>query len=187
VSERAYQESLGVCLQSAVDDARKMLHQLGLRPYRVVLVWAKRDSKQRLTEVLREVELVPCTVTALDSVEWEVGLNGAGESGSVRLTDISPAQVGYDDLLGRAGGVSGADVEFFYELRRMPRCAGEVERVAGRYTPSSQPSLDAEGFGWTIDLSTQKKPRADASTDQPDRDESYRSTRSRRARDILRA
>ena len=157
VSDEDYQGSLGVCLQPAIDDARRLQHELGLRAYRVKLLWVGRDSKQRYSNTVLEVELVPVQVTTFTGIGWQANFVGMDTNqGEVVLTEVSPAQVGFDDLQGKLNGEDPPDdVRFFYELEQIPRCAGRPGIRPGRYTPASLPSYSAEEFQWSIVLASQ--------------------------------
>lgn len=185
VSDSAYQNSLGVCLQDVVDQARHIQHELGLRPYRVTVLWLRRDRQQRFSEVVRSLELVPVQISSLASVDRPLGPSGANVEGEILLTEISPTQADYDTLLGKLEGEDPPDdVSFFYEIQQMPRCSSSTPIAPGRYAPSSIPYFDAEQFQWVIGLTAQQQPRDSA--DVADRDQTFTPARVRRPRSLLR-
>lgn len=170
--------SLGVCLQTAVDGARGIVHDLGLRGYRVWLVWRKRDRKQRAEE-LRRVELFPVLVSSTAAIDWESSFSGMRASGDIVLTEISPAQVSGRELFGYIDDrTRDPDVEFFYEVERRERCPSDPNSVPGRFTPASLPYYDAENFQYVITLTDQEGARTEPPPiGVPDRDGSYQTER----------
>ena len=183
VPEQEYRTSLGVCLQDIVDNARRFVHELGLRPYRVFLVWWDRDRRQRFTEesVVRRVELVPVKVGSFDSVRWELSPSGMYDDGLIQLSQVSPAQVDAKTLLGKLDGEDPPPgVEFFYEVVQHKRCPDDRVQP-GRYTPAAVPYFDAERFEWVVVLGTQQAARSTApDRDTPDRDNTFKPARLRR-------
>lgn len=157
VSDAEYARSLGVCLQDSLDQARRLQHELGLRAYRVKLVWVKRDRRQRYSETLREVELVPVNISSFTGIGWQANFLGMdNDQGELVLTEISPAQVDFDDLQGKWEGEDPPhDVRFFYEIQQLQRCEGGPPIKPGRYTPASLPAYLADDFQWTIVLTSQ--------------------------------
>lgn len=151
--------SIGVCLQPAVDEARALVHDLGLRGYRVWLVWQRRNSQQRFEE-LRRVELYPVLVSSTAAIDYVSTVSGMTDDGEVTLSEISPAQTNGSELFGEIPEFDyhlDPDVEFFYEIARRARCAGDAASIPpGRYTPSSLPYYDAENFQWTLTVTDQE-------------------------------
>jgi hypothetical protein len=177
-----YQRSLGVCLQSAVDESRRIIHEVGLRPYRVSMVWLGRDRKQRFTETVRKIELVPVKVSAFTAVSWDVSASGMVRDGDIVLSEVSPTQVDYNTLLGKIDDYDpDPGVNFFYEVEQIARCAGGNGFASGRYTPTSIPSFNGDRFEWTIALAAQQQYRAPEGT-TPDRDQTFRPASQRRPR-----
>lgn len=175
VEADTYQCSLGLGLQATVDSARRITHALGLRPYRVHLTWARRSSRQ-VYEVVRQIELMPVVVSPVDDLDWELTTAGRQATGDLVLSEVSPAQVTKDDLLGHLDGEPVGDgVEFWYEVTQRKRCPTDPEPSPGRYTPSGVPGYDAPGFQWVVRLTSQQNPRGPA--DQVQRDQTW--TRSR--------
>lgn len=172
VSDSDYACGIGVQLQGVVDEARRLKHELGLRPYRVFLVWTKRNSRQRADE-LRRIELVPVRVTGWENLQWKLGQTGSHAEGTIRLTEVSPAQVDEDLLRGRLDGRAPADgIEFFYEVVRRPRCEDDKAKTAiGRYALATVPEYNPDRFWWELFLVDAEAPRAPEGT-TPDRDQS---------------
>lgn len=171
VADSAYLCSLGVQLQATVDSARRISHELGLRPYRVVLIWATRDARQRF-QVVRELELMPVQVSPVDDLAWDLQTAGRQVNGDLILSEISPAQVSKEDLLGYLDGQPVPDgTEFWVEVTQRTVCAGDPEHEPGRYTPSGLPGLDGPGFQWVMRVTSQQNPRAAAGV--ADRDQTW--------------
>ncbi len=185
VTDAEYQCSLGVQLQGTIDEARRIKHTMGLRPYRVFLVWVRRDGRQRFQEIKR-IELTPVRVNQLESVSWRLRDAGRQAMGSIVLTEVSPAQVTENDLLGRLDGEpAGPDVDFFYEIVRHKRCAEDTKIQPGRYTVAGVPTLDGEDWQYVVNLADQHNPRWAEDQGKPDRDATFQPT-GRARPDILR-
>lgn len=183
VSDVDYRSSFAVCAQPIVDEARRVVHELGLRPYRVFLTWIRRNARQRYTDadVVRKIELMPVKVGPFDGVRWELSPVGMYDDGLVQLTQVSPSQVDDRTLLGKLDGDDPPpDVEFFYEVERIGRCPDE-DVQPGRYTPAAVPYLDAERFEYVVVLDTQQNARAkQANADTVDGDNTFKPARLRR-------
>ncbi len=173
--------SLGMCLQPVVDSIRDLVHDFGLRGYRVCLVWQRRNSKQRAVELLRK-QLHPVLVSSTTSVNWQDSLSGMYDSGELTISQISPAQVKGPELFGEVPEFDwylDPDIEFFYEVKVRARCPGDNVAIRPwRFTPSSEPYYDAENFQWVINVMAQIGER----TPPPpvgvaDRDGSYQTER----------
>ncbi len=177
ISSLEYQASIGVCLQGTIDEARRLSHELGFRPYRVMLLWSHRNTRQRSTP-FRAIELIPVQVTTSTDVARIMTPSGMERQGGIVLSNISPAQVGYNDLLGKLDNQNpGHDIEFFYEVSLQSRCTLELPGGEPyRYTPASEPYFDAENYEWIINLTDQNMSRSDLTdpTAPADRDESFR-------------
>jgi hypothetical protein len=176
VTDGQYQCSLGVSLQRTVDGARRIAHQLGLRPYRVTLTWAKRDGRERY-QVIHSIELTPVQVDAVEDVGWDLTIAGRQFQGSLVLSKVSPAQVTEYQLRGQWDtSATPDDVEFFYEITRIPRCSSDEPVYPQRYTPVGAPGLDPSGFQWIIQLAAQQNPRGPEGQ-YPDRDNAFQPQR----------
>lgn len=155
-----YYDSIGVDLQCIVDEARREgYHVTGLRPYRVFLVWRRRERDQppnREFKIVKRIELVPVNVVALDTTDLELTAVGLDAVGAVSLSQISPAQVSDDDLRGKLDGrdLNGSEEEFFYEIihRTFP---GQTKPPRRRYIITSEPHHDGESFQYVVNLRAQ--------------------------------
>jgi hypothetical protein len=154
---------LGVQLQGTVDAARRITHTHGLRPYRVFLVWQERYT-ERVWQTVRELELVPVKALGMHEIELAVTPAGVLPTGPVKLREVSRAQVNEDTLRGWLDGEewSGADREFFYEVRLMARCAGEEPRRR-RFVIAGEP--EARAFEWIVRLTDSMPARDRAGND----------------------
>lgn len=161
-----YRSSLAVRLQKTVDNARRRAHTLGLRPYRVFLVWRRRDRRQVFVEYRRK-ELVPVTVSPLTDVDRELRAVGLDQDGGVRLKRISPNQTDEYELRGQItrGQGLGDDEEFFYEIVRSPRHATDLPE-RHRFTISSVPYYNAKKFQWQVEVTSQHAYRDPSGGDQ---------------------
>jgi hypothetical protein len=152
-------------LAPAVDCARDLYTQLGLRTYAVTLVWTRWSGGSRGrgqefivgTFAILPTPMVP-DLTALSLELKEIGMN---EQGSLTVSQISP-RFGEDLLMGRdhvipTGSKIPSDMDFFWEIY-MPSPDGKG--IRRRFFPSSAPSLDAGKFEWTIQLKEQEGSRA---------------------------
>lgn len=177
VTDAQYQCSLGVRLQTTVDSARRISHQLGLRPYRVRLIWAQRDTRERF-QVIDQIELTPVRVDAVEDVGYDLGIAGRQLVGDLVISQVSPAQVREYQLRGKMadGQDPPDDVEFFYELERLPRCQQDAPIAPQRYTPIGKPGFDAPGYQWIVRLAAQQNPRGPEGQ-YPDRDNAFQPQR----------
>lgn len=159
--------SLGVALQAAIDVGRRIPHELGLRRERVFLVWQQQDPRTKRWVEFRRIELVPVKVDRLDEVDRVVGDNGMQWDGTIDVSEVSPAQVSIATLQGKIDGEPWADEsgrEFFYEVQRYKRCAGDRDEPRLRFTPSGE--VAQEDFGYMFSLLAQHNPRTPEGRDQ---------------------
>lgn len=171
ICEADYMCSLGVQLQPIIDSARHLVHELGLRPYVVQLVWQERRKLTREWTAVRTVQLVPVRVPDLDTLSIVLGQVGQYQDGTINVSEISPAQVGELDLIGYFDGQPWAsddanDREFFYELYMMRRCPDDPSPPRYRFTLASPAFFDALNFQWSISLKPQIMERDGAGVDQ---------------------
>lgn len=160
------QQGLGIELQSLVDELRRIPHEEALRPFRVYLVWTRRDAQQVFQE-FRRIELQPVTVSSLDAVQLQLAAWGLNPEGQIRLSRVSPQQVDEDDLRGLIlHAPIPPDVQFFYEVVRTPRCAAEGPTRRRRFVLASLPFLDAPRFQWTLQLTDQEHARSPTLADE---------------------
>lgn len=166
VPDCVQRQGLGLSLQGLVDDLRRIPHEEGLRPYRVYLVWTRRDSAQVFQE-FRRLELQPVKVSSLTDVALQLAAWGLNPEGQVRLSNISRAQVDEDDLRGLLGhGPIPPDVQFFYEIVRVGACDADRQPRRRRFVLASLPHLDAPRFQYTVVLSDQEHARSPSGADQ---------------------
>lgn len=141
-------------LAGTVDCVRDLYTSLGARPYQVMLVWTSWSGGARgrgVEEVVREELILPTPkISDLTDLRRDLSSVGTDESGSIRVTEISPKYT-EDYLLGRSddGAAIAADQNFYWEVR-FPRVDGLG--VRRRFVPKSAPSLDALAFQWKISL-----------------------------------
>lgn len=171
ICEDDYMCSLGVQLQPVIDSARRIAHELGLRPYVVQLVWQQRKKQTREWSAVRTLQLTPVRVPDLDTLSIVLGQVGQYQDGKINVTEVSPAQVGEHDLLGYLDGKPWAsddanDREFFFEIYMMRRCPGDPEPQRYRFTVASPPYFEATRFEWSISLKPQIMERDGAGVDQ---------------------
>jgi hypothetical protein len=167
-------------LQGQVDAGRRLLHDLGFRPYRVSLIWqAYQRVKHEWTEVAR-IDLMPVRVVALNSASISVGEGGIYLEGPVQLEEVSPQQVNESQLRGYRDGANWAEKsserEFFYEIQQLRRCPGDPEPPRYRFALGTAVHHDAVGFQYLFSLVPQIVQRGpggdDRSFEQPDKNSS---------------
>lgn len=145
-------------LQSVVDNARRIAHTIGARPYRVFLVWQQQEQFAGKWEPAYELELMP---VLLEPGRESLETTAAGQvpAGTITLSEVSPQ---YVDELTLRGYISGAPWsqdeptrEFFYEVRQLPRCTGDEPTERYRYVLAGVPELVTSAFEWRIKLTAQ--------------------------------
>ncbi|HMV66377.1 MAG TPA: hypothetical protein PKA64_05970 [Myxococcota bacterium] len=160
---------LGVRVLAVSDLAGKIVSRLGLRPYRVFLVWEERGPDGEYHEV-RKTELMPAEVVDMKGVSLDVGAAGTNPEGEVRIQRISPLQVTEDALMGMLDGRTwnGDGQRFFYEVVRHRLCESEQAPTRWRFTPKSVPHLSATKapLGYSITLVDQSMQRDPQGRDQ---------------------
>ena len=163
VSDEVYRCAIGVQLQPAIDAARRVNHVLGLRPYRVFLVWQERDRRRVWLERHR-LELTPVRIVALDDVDLELSQAGLQPAGRILLRDVSPRQVNEDTLRGyldgEPWGKDTTDREFFYEVQIHGRCAGQVKPRRRRFVVGTEPFHNGDAFEFRVGLVDQEIARS---------------------------
>ena len=169
VEDAAYQCSVMVRLQPAIDRANRLTHALGERPYRVFLVWQARDARRQPQEVCR-VELMPVRIVALDSVDLTLAESGLQPEGGITLREVSPAQVNEDQLRGYRDGAKWASEEtgreFFYEVVTHVRCAGAPQTRRRRFVLAAEPHLDGGAGEFRVQLVDQEIARSPDGVDR---------------------
>ena len=160
---------LGVRVLEIQAQAGRLVSGLGLRPYRVFLVWEERGPDGEYHEV-RKVELMPAEVVDMKGVKLQVGPAGTNPEGEIRVQGVSPLQVTEDALLGQldSRAWNGDGQRFFYEVVRHRLCDGESLPARWRFTPKSVPHLSTakSPLGYSITLTDQSMQRDPAGRDQ---------------------
>jgi hypothetical protein len=153
-------------------------HTLGLRPYKVTLVWQVQDpitSEWSSSESVGglELQLLPVLVKGIGSLDMVVGQAGRNDDGIVSLFEISPSQADERILLGWRDGQNwlGSDPrrEFFYEIQQQERaepCPGAAKNKARRMIPIGVPEFKADEFMWKVRLTDQFGDRSSTGVDQ---------------------
>jgi hypothetical protein len=152
--------TIAVRLGSKADRLRQLATRVGIRPYRVFLVWQKwtgetRDEGRPVT--LAELELLPTPkVESLDAVAINPISAGMIGMGAVRVSRVSIVQYTEDTLRGLTiPGLGHVDhipekIDFFYELREDGR--GDNPAWRERYRLSTHPWRRAGKVDWTFML-----------------------------------
>lgn len=140
------------------DRIRQLATRVGLRPYRVFLVWSKYtggEIGEGVEQYIKTIEILPTPVVAsLDGVTLNPFSAGVLPVGSVRLTRIS--SVFTDDILsGHIVPKIGEDevpepYDFFYEIAEDGR--GNPDPQRQRYRLLSQPMRRAGKMDWVVGL-----------------------------------
>lgn len=152
--------TLGIDLQGIVDDGRRIAHEIGLRPYRVFLVWRERNEQSREFEELERLELTPVRLASFDGMDLSLSAGGLQPDGALVLRDVSPQQVSEWTLRGYRGGkpwgIDDPDEEFFYEVQLHERSLSDRQPRRRRFNLGAEPSLNGEGYEWRIGLFSQE-------------------------------
>lgn len=137
-----------------IDRIRQLATKLGVRPYRVFLVWEQSSGLERgsgtMTEAQR-LEILPTPrVDSLDAVMLDPRFAGSLPVGSIRVSRISSSFT--EDLLrGKRDHKSIADdVSFFYEVVEDGR--GDDSPVRMKYRLATTPMRRAGKVDWLIVL-----------------------------------
>lgn len=145
-------------LQGIVDIGRRIAHQVGARPYRVRLVWQEQDPNTAKWSEVAGMELVP-VVADLGGHRLEDLAGGQVPGGSIRLTQVSPAQVDEHTLRGYLDGKPWSSDnptrEFFFEVQQLRRCEGDPEPERYRFALDGVPELKTDRFEWRVSLVSQ--------------------------------
>ena len=162
--------------QAGIDFARRQVHLLGQRPYRVSLIWQRQDDIEGRWVEDGRLELMPVDVRGMDAIERVVEQAGDKPDGQIELREVSPLQVdeatmrGYRN--GQPWGQDSAAEEFFFEVQAYALCPGDLEPRRYRFTMASTPQLRMDRNEWQVELTTQFGHRSRAGGDQtvPDDD-----------------
>ena len=170
VSEAMFQCSVGSGLQAAVDIGRRQIHVLGLRPYRVALIWQTYNRIKNDWQEAACIELMPVKVVALNAASYQVGEGGLYLDGPVQLEEVSPQQVTEAQLRGYRDGVNwsekSSEREFFYEIQQFRRCPTDPEPMRHRFALGTAVHWDGVGFQYLFSLVPQLVPRGAGGDDR---------------------
>lgn len=167
VGPATLQNSLAASLTCAVDSVRDLYTSLGVRNYRVSLVWTRWSGGERgvgAEYVVCEETILPTPlVSDLKALQVEVSEIGSDEDGQITVSQISPR---YTELtlmgqgkLSAPGEEIPEDVQFYWEIFYPQKDGGGLRR---RMTPKSAPNYHATKFEWTINLLKQEDNRTAA-------------------------
>lgn len=163
LSDEEFQCSLGVTLQPAIDEGRRLGHEFGVRPYKVFIVWEQRTRQRGFQEFCR-LELMPVRIEL--PWEWNLELLTSGilHSGMLVLKDVSPAQVNEDILQGYlenvAWGNRDSDRKYFYEVVLHKRCFDDQLTRRRKFTLGQVPFWDAGAYNFRVTIIDQNLDRS---------------------------
>jgi hypothetical protein len=156
-------------LQSVVDDARQLLTDMGLRPYRVFTViveWSGSDMGLGTESVVSETEFLPTPLVSMRPIGSEMNEGGQVERGNTELKEIS-------------GRYTEDQIRGLFQLQALPKNQLSYVEVfhdardgqlqpRRRFQVTGVPWHDAENFQWVVKL-TESDPdrRRDGSIIQP--------------------
>lgn len=159
---RAPSRTLVEDMADVVDDARQLLTDFGLRPYRAVIVeivWSGGARGRGVASVARETELLPTPeLLETSGVSGSPRSGGIAERGNARLIGISPRYT-EDELHGLfgCGDTVAADREVFVEIRVDDRDGNTKRR---RFIVTGVPYRAAGSFEWRVSLIRQDGDRS---------------------------
>jgi len=149
-------------LRGPVNRVRQIATDLGVRPYRVFLVWTTFDGEERgegSEYELARVEILPTPkIGELTSLGMNPYSQGFASTGSLRLEKISagftqPQLMGLEvPGRGQLQNMSN-NVDFWYEMREDGR--GGDQPVPLRYRLASSPYRAAGKVSWSVMLERQ--------------------------------
>jgi hypothetical protein len=154
--------SLANRLVRVADNVRQIATNLGIRPYRVFLVWTTFDGEERGEGTERElarVEILPTPKTAeLTSLQQAPYAAGVLTTGTLRLDRISAgftaAQLSGLEVPGK-GQLPDMpqNIDFWYEIREDGR--GNDRPVPLRFRLATSPYRAAGKVSWSVVLERQ--------------------------------
>lgn len=159
----APERSLVEDMHGVVNDARQMLTDFGLRPYRVFSVkvrWTGGAVGRGEPVVIEEREFLPTPEVSVRPVRRDLRAGGAVERGRTTLRQINP-DLTEDEIRGlcHCGAQHATGVQGFVEVRIDERDGSTVRR---RFTVASAPAREAGAFQWVVDLEKQDENRTRA-------------------------
>ncbi len=149
-------------LWGAVDAARDIVSQLGLRAYTVHQVRTKWGGGARgvgIEGVVWERPILPTpAVQDVGSLRQELGMGGTGEAGSVRVTEVSPRYTEADlSGLDPDGAPVPDDESVYWEVRMA--LGDPLREVRRRFVVAGVPSYDPTNFEWVLQLTRARDDR----------------------------
>lgn len=150
-----YAQTLIQKLTPVADKMRDLKTRLGARPYQVALITVRWSGGRRgvgTPEVAAMRPILPTPrVASLDSMTLLLQSVGLDESGTIRVSEISPSYT-EDELrgVGPQGQSVPSDTEFFWEIT-YPRPAPAFA-VKRRYQLRSAPMYNSTAFHWVVVL-----------------------------------
>jgi hypothetical protein len=152
-------QSFAQRLSKIADRARNIPTRMGLRPYRVFMVWETFASGERGAGRARElarVELLPVPeVVSLDNVALRASEAGVVRLGMLQLKGVSTCSYTRDQLEGHTLPVEAQDtlpanVVFRYEIVEDGR--GDAKPTRDRFRLAVTPHRDTNSIDWRITL-----------------------------------
>ncbi len=163
--------SLGDELSEVVDDARQIVADLGLRPYRIFSVlesWSGGSRGRGVVTVVKELEFTPPPVVNYSPLRRNLGSAGVVERGDVLLEKISPRFTEEEIRSFFPSNLVRGQVVYI-EARWDGRNSGEPHRR--RFTVASVPFLEIpRRFQWVVKLRPQDDPRQSSGKPSADHD-----------------
>lgn len=158
-------------LAKTADRIRQIATNMGVRPYRVFLVWTTFDGPERgegNEVLLARKEILPTPkVPSLESLQEAAYSGGVLVTGTLRVERVSLDFTRYE-LLGRDIPGRGIveqipdNIDFFWEVDFDDRQRVEGDKpFPTRYRVSGEPSYRAGGTSWTVTLERQDEARSD--------------------------
>lgn len=157
LTERGFADTLIGSLEAdLVDDLRNLHADLGNRPYRVFLIWTRWTGSRRgegIEEVVREQELLPVPLIAVDGVALQLQNIGMDEIGTAQASELSPRFTEFELRgLDEAGKALPPNETFYWEVRLVRR-SKESSRMRFRITGKPSYSTTEGGtLEWKVRL-----------------------------------
>ncbi len=152
--------SLGDELAEVVDDARQLVADLGLRPYRIFSIieqWSGGARGRGTVKIISELEFTPPPVLSLRSLRRDMKNAGVVERGELVLERIS-SRLTEEDIRSFFPTNLERGQFAYIEQRFDGRNGGEPQRR--RFTISSVPFLELPNrFQWVVRVRPQDDPR----------------------------
>lgn len=153
----AAEDSLGAELGAVVDDARALVAELGLRPYRVFSVLVRWTGGQRgrgTQELVSRTEVVPPPEVDLRPLRRPARDAGQPERGEVTLRKVSP-QYTEEEVQRLFPRTLATGQEAFLEVVADGRFEDGAEPARRRFVVCGAPYLDQMRFEWIVPMRPQ--------------------------------